>query len=191
MNLPRLRLRNGGFSLVEFLAVILVSGIALTGVYSIFISQQKAFSGQERVAEMNQNIRAVMDLMTREIRLAGYRTPGAAFNGIATAQPSTIRILADLNQDGDTVDNNEDIIYSYNAGTLQIWRNGSTFPVAENITNLTLTYRDANNNITAVLANIRKVTISITARSAYLDPNTGQYRTLTLTSDVTPRNLAS
>jgi len=192
MNLNELRPRDGGFTLVELLAAILISSIAMAGIYSIFISQQRAFSAQEQIAEMNQNIRAAMDLMIREIRLAGYKTSGTAFNGIAAAQLGTIRILADLNQDGDTLDDKEDITYSYNADTLQILRNVNAVnsPIAENITSLNFTYKDANNNATAILADIRKVTISITARTAYPDPGTGQYWTITLTSDVTPRNLA-
>lgn len=191
MNLSELRSKSGGFTLVELLVGILLSGIVLAGLYSIFISQQRAFSAQERVAEMNQNIRAAMDLMTREIRLAGYKTSTATFTGIATAQASTIQVLADLNQDGDTADDKENITYTYDADDLQICRNGLNFPIAENITSLNFTYWDANNNVTATLANIRKVTLSITARTAYPDPATGQYRSITLTSDVTPRNLAS
>jgi len=177
---------------MELLAGILISGIVLTGIYSVFISQQRAFSAQERVAEMNQNIRAAMDLMTREIRLAGYRAPGATFNGIATAQPRVIQVLADLNQDGDTADTNENVTYGYNTNTLQIWRNAVTLPIAENITNLGFSYTLANGTTTsnpANLADIRMATITITARTAYPDPNTGQFRTITLASTVTPRNL--
>jgi type IV pilus assembly protein PilW len=194
MNLSELRARNSGFTMVELLAAIFITAILMAGLYSVFVSQQMAFSAQERIAEMNQNIRAVMDLMTRETRLAGYKTSGAAFNGIVTAQPSTIRILADLNQDGNTLGVNEDITYSYNAATMQIWRNTIDLPIADNITNLTFVYTLADGTTTsspADLTAIRKVTISITARTAYPDQSTGQYRTLTLTSDVTPRNLAS
>ena len=176
---------------MELLAAIFIAGILIAGLYSVFVSQQVAFSAQERIAEMNQNLRAAMDLMTREIRLAGYKKAGATFNGIATAQPSTIRILADLDQNGDTLGNNEDITYSYNAGTMQICRlrNAVNLPVAENITNLTFVYTLADGATTSTPADltaIRKVTMSITAQTAYPDN-----RTLTLTSDVTPRNLAS
>jgi prepilin-type N-terminal cleavage/methylation domain-containing protein len=194
MNLSELRARNSGFTMVELLAAIFITAILMAGLYSVFVSQQMAFSAQERIAEMNQNLRAVMDLMTREIRLAGYKKSGAIFNGIATGQPSTIRILADLDQNGDTLGTNEDITYSYDAGTMQIWRNTTGLPVADNITSLTFVYTLADGTTTntpADLAAIRKVTISITARTAYPDQATGQYRTLTLTSDVTPRNLAS
>jgi type IV pilus assembly protein PilW len=182
--------------MIELLAAILIVAILMAGLYSVFVSQQVAFSAQEQIAEMNQNIRAVMDLMTREIRLAGYKKAGTTFNGIATAQLSTVRILADLDQNGDTVGPNEDITYSHDAATLQIWRerNAGNIPLADNITNLTFVYTLANGTTTsspADLAAIRKVTISITARTAHPDLATGHYRTLTLTSDVTPRNLAS
>jgi hypothetical protein len=66
-------------------------------------------------------------------------------------------------------------------------------PIAENITNLSFAYTlaDGTTTINPVdLLSIRKVTIFVTARTAKLDQRTGQYRTLTLTSNVTPRNLA-
>lgn len=178
-----------GFTLVELLAAILISGIVLAGIYSVFISQQKAFSIQDRIAEMNQNSRSAMDLMTRQIRLAGYKPATASFSGIVTAQGNTLRILADLNQDGNTTGDGEDVTYSYNADTRQILRNA--VPIAENITSLNFVYTLTDGTTTATpasLADIRKVAISVTARTAYPDPNTGQYRTMT--SDVTPRNLA-
>ena len=188
------RPKPNGFSMVELLLAIVTSLVFLGGIYSVFQSQQVAFSSQEQINEMNQNIRAVMDLMTREVRLAGYKTSISMFNGVATAQPSTIRLLADINQDGIILGDTEDVTYSYNASALQIWRNGVNLPIAENITNLTFVYTLVDGTTTSSpgdLASIRKVGISITARTKNPDPGTGQYRTITLTSDVTPRNLNS
>ena len=173
---------------------IFTSLIILAGIYSVFQSQQVAYSSQEQINEMNQNIRAVMDLMAREVRLAGYKTSTAVFNGIATAQPGTIRLLADINQDGNILGGTEDVTYSYDVNTLRIYRNGATLPIAENITNLTFAYTLADGTTTgnpASLDTIRKVRISITARTKNPDLGTGQYRSLTLSSDVTPRNLIS
>ena len=185
--------KKNGFTLIELMAGILISAIILAGLYSVFFSQQKAFSAQEQVAEMNQNIRAALDLMTREIRLAGYKTSTSTFNGIATATSGSIRILADLNQDGDTADDNEDITYTYNPEDLQICRNGISMPpvpVADNITSLSLQYTLKNGTVTSApanLADIRKVNISITARTTH--PDQGTYRTITLSSDIALRNL--
>jgi prepilin-type N-terminal cleavage/methylation domain-containing protein len=186
--------KKNGFTLIELLAGILISAILMAGLYTVFFSQQTAFSAQEEVAEMNQNIRAALDLMTREIRLAGYKTSTSTFNGIAAATSNSIRILADLNQDGDTEDDNEDISYTYNAGALQICRNGTGLPVADGITSLSLQYVLKDGTVTSAPADpadIRKITISITARTAHPDRGTGGYRSITLSSDITPRNLAS
>jgi type IV pilus assembly protein PilW len=185
--------RQGGFTLIELLAGILISGVLLAALYCVFSSQQEAFSAQEQVAEMTQNIRATLDLMTREIRLAGYKTSTSTFNGIQIATPNTIRLLADLDQNGDTLGVNEDISYTYNSDTLQIYRNGVNFPIADNVTNLTFSYKLENGSVTANPtrpADIRKVTITINARTSHPD-RAGLYRTITLTTDVTPRNLAS
>ena len=184
--------RQSGFTLIELLAGILITGVLLAALYYVFTSQQQAFSAQEQVAEMNQNVRAALDLMTREIRLAGYKNSTGTFNGIQTASANSIEVLADLNQDGSTSGPNEDITYTYNPGTLQIWRNDVTLPVADNITNLSFSYTLADGSVTATPsnpANIRKVTITITARTTYPD-RSGVYRTVTLNTDVTPRNLA-
>ena len=189
--------KKNGFTLIELLAGILISAILLAGLYSVFFSQKTAFSAQEQVAEMNQNIRAALDLMTREIRLAGYKTSTSAFTGIATATSNSIRILADLNQDGDTADDNEDISYTYNAGALQICRNGISLPtpepVADNITGISFQYTLKDGTVTsapASPADIRKITISITARTTRPDQGTGTYRSITLSSDITLRNFA-
>ena len=194
MSLVRSKSKHSGFTLVELLIGIVVSLIILAGIYSVFQSQQVAFSNQEQINEMSQNIRAVLDLMAREVRLAGYKTSTAVFNGIATAQPDTVRLLADINQDGSILGDTEDVTYSYDVSTLRICRNGASLPIAENITSLTFAYTLADGTTTSSpgsLDAIRKVNISITARTRYPDLNTGQYRTITLSSDVTPRNLIS
>ena len=186
-------LRQTGFSLIELLAGILISAVLLASLYSVFFSQQEAFSAQEQIAEMSQNIRAAQDLMTREIRLAGYKTSTSTFSGIATATSDSIRILADLNQNGDTADENEDITYTYNSAAKQICRNGVGLPVADNITSLSFLYTLKDGTVTSAPANpadIRKITLSITARTNHPD-RSGSYRSITLSSDVTPRNLAS
>ena len=182
-----------GFTLIELLAVIFLSSIIMAAIYSLFISQHVAFSAQEQMSEMMQNLRVSMDQMSREIRLAGYKNSTSTFNGIATAQPTTIRILADLNQDGDTVDDDEDITYSYDADTMQIWRNSPGLPIADHIRNFTFLYTLADGTTTsnpANLANIRKVTISIMAETAKPDQRTGLPQTFSLTSAVMARNLA-
>lgn len=188
--------RVPGFSLIELLIAIAISGIVLGAVSSLFIMQNKSYSVQEQVAEMQQNARAAMDIMTREIRMAG-----PASTGIVSATANSINFTQDINGDGDTADANENMTYAYDTADNQITRN--TQPVAEKIQSLefkywddTVTdYQDSNmlSRPVANPANIRVIQITITARTANPDPDyttNGGYRTRILTSLITPRNLA-
>ena len=64
-----------GFTLVELLIAMTIGLIILTALSSTFLMQRKIYDVQEQVAEMVQNARAAMDMMTREIRMAGYGAP--------------------------------------------------------------------------------------------------------------------
>lgn len=66
---------EAGFSLIEVMSALVILAIALTAVFATFISQQKSFTVQNRVAEMQQNLRQAVEYMSRDIRLAGYGIP--------------------------------------------------------------------------------------------------------------------
>ena len=73
--------REQGFTLVELLIAMALALVIVAALSSTFIMQRKTYNTQEQVAEMTQNGRAVMDIMTREIRMTGYGTPeGPAAN---------------------------------------------------------------------------------------------------------------
>lgn len=182
-----------GFSLVELMVTIMVSGILLVAVYNTFIHQRKALSVQEQVTEMNQNVRAAMDLIIKEVKMSGYDPNSTGFPGIIY-DPNQLRIQSDLNEDGDPNDKNENIIYSFDKANLQIDRDtgGGRQPFAENIQSFDFYYYDTNNNLVTKTEDIRKIKILITGRTAKPDPdypkNNG-YRLYTLSSSVSPRNL--
>ena len=49
-----------------------LSLVVLGAMYGVFTIQNKTFANQEQIVEMQQNARAAMDMMNREIRMAGY-----------------------------------------------------------------------------------------------------------------------
>ncbi len=49
-----------------------ISAILITGIYRTFIVQQKVFTVQEQVVDMQQNARVAIHRMMREIRMAGF-----------------------------------------------------------------------------------------------------------------------
>ncbi len=61
-----------GFTLIELLIVLAISSILIVSLYRTFVSQQKIYSVQEQVVDMQQNIRIALSRMTRELRMAGY-----------------------------------------------------------------------------------------------------------------------
>jgi prepilin-type N-terminal cleavage/methylation domain-containing protein len=71
MNRSVFRQKNG-LTLIELLIALVLSGILIAALYQLFIRQQKTYTVQDQVADMQQNIRVAIDQMTREIRMAGY-----------------------------------------------------------------------------------------------------------------------
>lgn len=66
---------TAGFSLVEVMAAIVILGIAMTAVFSTFLFQQQSYTTQVRVAEMQQNLRDAMEMVSRDIRMCTYGIP--------------------------------------------------------------------------------------------------------------------
>jgi prepilin-type N-terminal cleavage/methylation domain-containing protein len=64
--------QNKGITLIELLVALAITGILLAGVYRTFIGQQKTYTSQEQVVDMQQNVRAGINRMMREIRMAGF-----------------------------------------------------------------------------------------------------------------------
>ena len=70
----RSMLDKKGVTLIELLVVLVISGIVIGGVYRVFISQTKAYSVQDGVAEIQQDVRGAMEIMVRDIRMAGFQS---------------------------------------------------------------------------------------------------------------------
>jgi type IV pilus assembly protein PilW len=68
--------RAQGFTLVELLVAMALALIVITSISSAFISQRKTFNSQEQVTEMVQSARAALDMISREVRMAGYAPTG-------------------------------------------------------------------------------------------------------------------
>ena len=86
---------EAGFSLIEVMSALVILAIALTAVFATFISQQRSFTVQNRVAEMQQNLRQAVDYMSRDIRMAGYGIPGNVTipNNVIASGVTSIRSL--------------------------------------------------------------------------------------------------
>jgi type IV pilus assembly protein PilW len=187
------------FTLIELLVALAISGVVMAGIYSAYYSQQKSYITQEQVAAMQQDLRAAMYIMQREIRMAGCDPFGSAGAGIQTANTNSIAFTSDITggesdgtdndndnlvdaadddedrfSDGFCDDTNENVTYSLYTtdGIQKLGRDtgGGNQPVAENIDALDFVYLDSNGAATATISDIRSVQITMVARTGRGDP---------------------
>ena len=63
---------DSGYTLIEMLIAIAVSGIVLAGLVSVFATANRAYTRQDETATMQQNLRVAKMNMERDIRMAGF-----------------------------------------------------------------------------------------------------------------------
>jgi type IV pilus assembly protein PilW len=173
-----------GYTIVELMVAIAISGIFMGTIYSAYTSQQRATLGQEQVSAMQRNLRSAMYFMEKEIRMAGCDPTGKAKidvagslvpPGIIQANANLMEFAADTDGDG-TIGPDEDITYSLPGADLI--RNGGR--IAENIDALNFVYLDGesppnvlNPNKTDVsttsIPDIRSVQVTVVARTGKAD----------------------
>lgn len=179
--------KERGFTLVELLVAMVISLILMGGIYSAYYTQQKSATNQEQTTEMRQDLRAGLDLMANDIRMAGFDPTHSAHAGFVTATASSVTFTYDLNGNGNTTDPNESITYSLSGTTLD--RNGLV--LTDNINALNFVYLDGSGNPTADLSAIRSVQITMVARSGKIDlgyKNTSSYSNQQGTQILAPQN---
>ncbi|HUF40380.1 MAG TPA: prepilin-type N-terminal cleavage/methylation domain-containing protein [Verrucomicrobiae bacterium] len=188
----------GGFTLTEMMVSMAIALAVLAGIAQIFTVQTRQNSAEEQIGQMQQNVRGALDLMLREIRMAGYKPSGGTFNGIHTSTETTLRIKLVLDGTGfEPHGAMDDISYTFDSAAGQIVRTLNIGPssavLADNISVFSFSYLDANGAPTTTSSAVRRITISITAQTAKPDPsypNNNGHRTYQLSAHVTPPNLA-
>jgi type IV pilus assembly protein PilW len=155
-----------GFSLVELLIALVISAIVGTALVSIFITDSRRFTVQTQVVDMQQTLRAGLDMLSQDLLMAGYDpTESGNFgitdirlrnldNNLDTTGNSAITFTVDIsavlseNENG-LVDGGETISYSLGDfpvgtpdGRTDLGRNvgAGRFLLAENVDAIGLAY---------------------------------------------------
>ncbi len=66
------RLNVKGITLIELLVAFVIGGIVVAGIYRVFIAQSRAYVVQDQVVEVQQNIRGAMEILLKDLRMAGF-----------------------------------------------------------------------------------------------------------------------
>ncbi|RWX49753.1 Type IV pilin N-term methylation site GFxxxE [Candidatus Electrothrix communis] len=180
--------KENGFTLIEVMVSMVIASFVFAGIYGVYTIQQRSYTVQEQVSEMQQKGRAALDFLVRDIRMARYNDPdGACTSGdmaVWSAGPASFTFdTCDQSNTQQTVtyslivDNTKEppayrLVRTVGTGTAQT--------IAEDIEAVEFFYTIENNTepvtFTSMLtvpaanmAQIRSVQISLLIRSTYPD----------------------
>ncbi len=173
---PLARRPPHGFTLLEVLLASAIFAVVMIAVYTMYAGNQALFARGERASDTQQNARAALDLLTRELRMAGYlddSTPQPNSNPRRSPNPIVIAKNTVLVIKGNVLGlassgGSKDYFYGVQTGTTATCptppcllrgeltlgtstytlegANGSWQVIAYNIQSVNFTYFDANNN---------------------------------------------
>lgn len=205
MNDDRIFLNSNGLTLVELMIVLVLSMLLMTAVYLAYQVQHRESTVQHQVTAMQQDLRAVLDIMERDIRNAGCNPhyPQITLVGIASSSgvfPSQnvtkLGLNMDIDGDGTISGSDESVSYEWHHNTKILERNH--LELAGNIESMLIAYYDSGGtDITPAsgtqlgsnAADVRVIDITLETRSEDRDPETGNYLTRSFNRMVRGRNL--
>jgi prepilin-type N-terminal cleavage/methylation domain-containing protein len=138
----KMKSNKKGITLIELLIALVISGVIVAAIYRMFVSQTRSYTVQDQVAEVQQNVRNAMELLVRDIRMAGFNDDKPVMVGGIPVyiNPPDPPIVAG--------DNFISVYYEYNGGIRQVTysldgsnrlvRNGDS--ILENVQTLQFTY---------------------------------------------------
>ena len=184
-----------GFTLVELLVAMAMLGIVMGAIYSTYKSQQDSYVVQEEVVQMQQNLRAALHLLGKDLRAAGYNpAKNPDIEGFLTEIPeeesagspetststTSLAMTADLDMNAsiNADDHTEQLAYRFNNGGFTLEKfiydsDSDTWDwetVADNIDAVNFVYLDEDGNpldpaTDTNLPLIRSVQVTILART--------------------------
>lgn len=185
---------DSGFTMVELLIAMVISTIISAAIFSAYRVQQRIYTAQTEVVDLQQNIRAALGYLKMEIREAGFDPENTGNFGIVTAGKGAIEFTKDINADG-VVDSLETIEYGFEDSTddalprdgvpdggkpVSLGRRvngaggGNWEPIAEGVERIEFRYLDDNDNVTATAGDIRTVEVSMLVRAGAADDSFNQ-----------------
>ncbi|MEN8007277.1 MAG: prepilin-type N-terminal cleavage/methylation domain-containing protein [Candidatus Krumholzibacteriota bacterium] len=142
-----------GMTLSELMIALAIFGVIMTVLFGFLTGARDSYSDTRERAQYQQSMRAVMSLVSREIRSTGCDPNEVGFDYFAVADAGQLQCRMDLNGDSDFVDvgPDENISYTFVAGDL-IRNNGTGDQVIlRGVQALNFTYFDAAGNPLATL----------------------------------------
>lgn len=191
MNSKR-NLDRRGLTLTELMITLSIFGIIMAVVMGFVTGARNSYTDTRERAQYQQSMRAVLSMMTRELRSAGCDPTGAAFDAVRIADADLMQCQMDFNGDSDTVDvgPDETVAYLTLDGSDSLWRvaPSGVQAIMGGVTRLEYTYFDENG------AQLATVPLNATDRAAVrhvnitIEGETDRGEPVSYTTRVTLRN---
>lgn len=130
----KIKFNDKGVTLIELLVVLVIAGMVVAGFYRIFIAQSKAYAVQDQVAEVQQNVRNAMEILVRDLSMAGCddeNKPLTVNNPLPLIADNAITVSYEYSA-------TELNTVAYNLMGTRLLRNGE--PILEGVDQLVFTY---------------------------------------------------
>jgi len=146
--LRKTKLDRRGLTLTELMITLSIFGVIMAVMMGFLTGARNSYSDTRERAQYQQSMRAVMSLMSREVRSAGCDPAGAGFDTFTYADAVGVQYQMDLNGDSDVADTSPDetVAYIWQSGTGNLFRiaGGNVQVIMRGVTNMNFAYFDVN-----------------------------------------------
>jgi len=175
--------RQSGFSLIELMIAMAVTSMVGFAIIMTFSTSSRHFTEQNVAASLQQEMRATLEIMASQIRLAGYDPHQTGDFSIDEASAFRFKYSADLNEDGikdvsGDFNTSEITTFSYAGGSTAVQMISSEATGSARIEtllgdtggqtqalSLVFDYRDLSDTVTTNPLNVRSVIMTLTAQA--------------------------
>jgi type IV pilus assembly protein PilW len=206
-------LKRNGVTLIELLVALVIFGVIIGAIYQLFIAQTRAYTVQDQAVEVQQTLRNAMEILVRDLRMAGYDDDNLASTVMIPIPIVTPVQASDITVNYESYDST---LAQYQRHTVSYWRDAATStlfrqrtinavaeaaePLLENVDALTFTYGvdtnldgNVDNWVSPTGVGVSKVIavrIGLTARPSQINPDVAaRVSPRTLTTVVIFRNI--
>jgi len=182
-----------GLTLVELMIVLVLSTLLMSAAYISYTAQHKGGRLQEQVASMQQDIRAAVQIMERDIRNAGC-DPTFADIPPLLADTSGGNVLG-LAWDSAGAGTAQHIRYDLSSGNLR--RNSAI--LIQNVTSFGVVYWNSGGGVitpesggklsSSQVEDVRSVRVTLQVKSNKVDPDSGEFVYRTFSRLIKLRNV--
>ncbi len=174
-----MKINKKGFTAIEMLISLAILSMTLGSIYSLYVSFIRTCTKEGVKINVQQSVRSSLDMMIRDIRIAGLDPEGTGDFGIVAVTPQRIQFTADRDMDGELDDADatdgidapdmEFMAYEYDGNStlrMSLYKANGNLEISdtmvENVTDLTFSYFNSNDDTTSNLDDIRTVGIRLT-----------------------------